>query len=195
MVKTVLCRGSCTPKKAAQTEAVYKDYCKACFKAKFPIKFARLLAERYSNPCRLCGEQKQLLPAGLCAPCTTTRSCSRCKEVNEKKRAPHCKHCAATLLSSGTRSNSGRPTLQPHLATWCSKCFSPEQIASRLCERCAGKQERLDAIGKECVRCEATTDLADKASRRSMCATGGCKAQLRLCVTCLSIQARFPFIC
>ncbi len=116
--------------------------------------------------------------------CTISHSCSICKEVNEKQRVPHCQHCAACLADSGTRSNSGRPTPQPRLATWCTKCFTPEQIASRLCERCAGKQESLDAVGKNCVRCKTTTDLADKAS---ICSTGGCKAQLRLCEACLSI--------
>ena len=118
MVKTVLCRGSCTPKKAAQTDAVYKEYCKACFKAKHPKKYAEL-ADRYNNPCRLCGENRELRHEGICTPCTTARSCSSCKEVNEKKRAPHCKHCANASLSSVSRSSSGRPTKQPRLATWC----------------------------------------------------------------------------
>ncbi len=181
MVKSS-CRGSCNPKKPAQSN--YDNYCRTCFKEKFPRKFAQMTAELYSNPCRLCGEKDLLTGAGICRPCNKARSCSSCKEVNEKKRAPHCKHCAAALLGSVTRSNSGRPAQQPRLATWCTKCFGPEQIASRLCKGCAGKKESLDAVGKECVRCKKTTLLADKAS---ICSTVACRAQLRLCLPCIRI--------
>ena len=187
MVKTdQLCRGSCRPKKQAQ--AGCDNYCKACFKEKSPRKYAKVTAERYSHPCRLCGHKNELTAAGICMPCTRARSCSICNEVNEKKRVPHCQHCAACLAGSGTRSNSGRPTPQPRLATWCTKCFTPEQIAARLCERCAGKLESLNAIGRECVRCNTTSALAVKASG---CSTSGCKAQLRLCDACMSLPVHY----
>ena len=169
MVVTVpFCRGSCRPKKPAQSG--YENYCKACFKEKFPRKFARLIAKRYSNPCRLCNEERELSGAGICKRCDRARSCNICSEVNEKNRALQCKACAATRRGCGGQ--------QIRLAMWCTTCFAPEQIAARLCEDCSGKQQSLDAVGKECVRCKTTTDLAEKAS---ICSTGGCKAQLRLC--------------
>ncbi len=182
MGKTVpFCRGSCRPKTLEQSG--YNNYCKSCFKEKLPKKFAQLTAERYSNPCRLCGEKNELTAAGICMPCTRARSCSSCKEVNEKKRAPQCKHCAAALLGSRSR---GRGVLaqQARLAMWCTTCFAPEQIAARLCEDCSGKQQSLDAVGKECIRCRKTTSLADK---HAICFKSTCRVRIRLCTRCVSL--------
>ena len=182
MVKTVhYCRGSCNPKKPAQSS--YDNYCKTCFKEKFPRKFAQMTAERYSNPCRLCGEKDLLTGAGICRPCNKARSCSSCKELNEKKRAPRCKRCADTLLGLRSRGR-GRDAQQARLAMWCTKCFAPEQIASRLCEACSGKQQTLDAVGKECVRCKKTTSLADK---HAICFKRTCRVRIRLCTRCVSL--------
>ena len=180
MVKTVpFCRGSCRPKKPAQSG--YENYCKSCYKKKFPRKFSRLTAERYSHACELCGEKDLRTGAGVCKPCIKARSCSSCDEINMKKRAAHCKRCPAALFGSWSR---GRGSRQARLARWCTKCFAPEQIASRLCEACSGKQQTLDAVGKECVRCKKTTSLADK---HAICFKRTCRVRIRLCTRCVSL--------
>ena len=127
MGKTVpFCRGSCRPKKPAQSG--YENYCKSCYKKKFPRKFYRLTAERYSHACELCGEKDLRTGAGVRKPCIEACSCSSCDEINMKKRAAHCKRCPAALFGSWSR---GRGSRQARLARWCTKCFAPEQIASR----------------------------------------------------------------
>ena len=119
------CKTRHTPRKPAQSG--HLGYCKACYKKKFPRKFA-IKKKTRSKPCPYCGNQRELTVAGFCKPCTKSRSCKSCSAVNVNRYAPICSMCFKRRSLMGAT--------QAALALWCEACTTPEQRCTQLCQGC-----------------------------------------------------------
>ena len=115
------CRTKHDPKRPAQSG--HDGYCKACYKARFPNKYAAKQAN-IKKSCGFCRELRHNLRAGVCKPCRAARACGGCGDVNLNAAAASCMNCYASRQQRGAS--------QTRLAMWCASCHQPFWFASML---------------------------------------------------------------
>lgn len=159
------CKSKHQPRKPAQSG--YDGYCKACFRERFPQRFAEKQQSRKQS-CRVCGSHAEL-SGGTCRPCLRRRTCGKCQRFDETVELPLCRHCRTLRLL-------------------CSECMSPEEQAQGLCTRC--KKTPGDMC---CAFCGKESSLS---SREARCAVLHCATQqFRVCAACdmpIGKQAHMP---
>ena len=148
------CKSKHQPRKPAQSG--YDGYCKACFRERFPQRFAEKQQNRKQS-CRVCGSHAEL-SGGTCRPCLRRRTCGKCERFDETAELPLCRHCKTLRLL-------------------CSECMSPEEQAQGLCTRCDKTHG-----GMRCAFCGKESSLSWREAR---CAVLHCATRnFRVCDAC-----------
>ena len=122
------CKKNKCPNKAQSGDG---DYCKTCFRVKFPKEHKEKMQSR-KKECEICHASSELRQ-GFCKPCWTARGCSHsgCKWINKDMCAPQCSQC--NLNPSLTTAKHVR------LAMCCPFHSTDEQKKPSLCSICFSK--------------------------------------------------------
>ena len=195
------CRGNHRPKKDAPfAQTGYDGYCKACYKQRFPDKYAAKQRSR-KRACRFCFEDKEIVRDGMCKTCLRERACQEegCSWVNVDLSPVRCTACA------GLGKNS--VALAARCAMRCPTHTSEEDRGLELCRGCADSRAPCDVcrleyprgllVGYACVssncgeRIQACSACSGNLSRRGSLECATCwDANGRLCLLCHRTAAR-----